>query len=175
MAKSGCAGINFGVDSLCDEQLKRLGRKHRLSHIESLVSVLRAEGLNFMFDLLLGGPGESEATVRATVNETERLDLPLVGIAVGVGVYPGTPLAKQIIVDTAKYPLQPVVYYSPDLGDDPIGLVRQCVGKNPRFLLLAGPGEEGSYNYADDDGLSRAINNGARGAYWDIIRKMGRT
>ena len=41
MARSGCAGINFGVDSLCDEQLKRLGRRHRLSHIESLVSTLR--------------------------------------------------------------------------------------------------------------------------------------
>jgi len=174
MAKSGCAGINFGVDSLCDEQLKRLGRRHRLSHIECLVSILQAEGLNFMFDLLLGGPGESEDTVRATVDEAQRLDLPLVGVAVGVGVYPGTPLAKKIRVETAKNALEPTVYFSPALGDDPIGLVRQCLGSSPRFLLLAGPGEQGSYNYADDSWLSHAIENGARGAYWDIIRKTQR-
>ena len=172
MAKSGCAGINFGVDSLCDGQLKRLGRRHRLSHVESLVSTLRAEGLNFMLDLLLGGPGESKDTVRATVNEVERLDLPLVGVAVGMGVYPGTPLAKNIGVETVKNALEPAVYFSPALGDDPIGLVRQCLGSSPRFLLLAGLGEQGSYNYVDDVWLSRAIENGARGAYWDIIRGM---
>ncbi len=174
LARSGCAGINFGVDSLCDEQLQRLGRRHRLSHIENLVSILKDEGLNYMFDLLLGGPGETEDTVRDTINQVERLDLPLVGLAVGVGVYPGTPLAKQINLEAAKDPLQTSVYFSPAMGEDPVGLARRCVGKNPRFLLLAGPGEEGSYNYADDNWLSRTIENGARGAYWDIIRKMGR-
>ena len=172
MAKSGCAGINFGVDSLCDGQLKRLRRRHRLSHIENLVSTLRAEGLNFMFDLLLGGPGESEDTVRATADEAQRLDLPLIGVAVGVGIYPGTPLSKKIRAETAENALKPAVYISPALGDDPIGLVRQCLGSSPRFLLLAGPGEQGSYNYVDDVWLSRAIENGARGAYWDIIRGM---
>ena len=124
-----------------------------------------------MFDLLLGGPGESVDTVRATVNEAERLDLPLVGVAVGVGVYPGTSLAEKTGVNIGGNPLKPAVYFSAALGDDPIGLVRQCIGSNPRFLLLARPGEGGSYNYADDNWLARAIENGARGAYWDIIRK----
>jgi hypothetical protein len=125
-----------------------------------------------MFDLLLGGPGESEDTVRATADEAQRLDLPLVGVAVGVGIYPGTSLSKKIRAETAENALKPAVYISPALGDDPIGLVRQCLGSSPRFLLLAGPGEQGSYNYVDDVWLSRAIENGARGAYWDIIRGM---
>ena len=41
MKKAGCAGINFGVDSLCDEQLHRLGRVHRLSDVENLNNILR--------------------------------------------------------------------------------------------------------------------------------------
>ena len=67
--------------------------------------------------------------------------------------------------------LEPAFYFSPALGDDPVGLVRQCLDGDPRFLLLAKPGEQGSYNYVDDRWLSQAIENGARGAYWDIIRK----
>ena len=37
--------------------------------------------------------------------------------------------------------------------------------------MLAAPGEEGSYNYADDELLSQLIERGARGAYWDILRR----
>ena len=42
---------------------------------------------------------------------------------------------------------------------------------DPRFLFLASPDEESSYNYADDEALCEMIEKGARGAYWDIIRR----
>ena len=83
MAKAGCAGINFGVDSLCDEQLARLGKNQRLSHIEELVHILKENELNFILDLLIGAPGETEDTIRTTIEEVRRLEVPLVGMAVG--------------------------------------------------------------------------------------------
>jgi hypothetical protein len=179
MSRSGCAGINFGVDSLYDEQLERLGRRHRIGDIENLVSLLQKAGLNFMFDLLVGGPGETDETLHGTAEAAHCLDLPLVGVAMGVRVYPGTPLAGMLaredggITERIGNLLEPAFYFSPALGEDPLGAVRECLGDDPRFLLLAGPEDERSYNYVGDNWLSDAIAKGARGAYWDIIRRGG--
>jgi hypothetical protein len=103
------------------------------------------------------------------------MDLPLVGLDVGVSIYPGTPFAEELGFVVMKNPLKPEVYYSPDMGDDPVGFVRKCMGNEPRCLLLASAGEKGSYNYAGNDTLSLAIKNGFKGAYWDIIRQMGKS
>lgn len=180
MKRAGCAGINFGVDSLDDGQLAQLGRAHRLRDVEDLVGHMREAGMNFMFDLLLGGPGETEPSVAATVEGLRRLDVPLAGIAVGVRVYPGTALARLVQSPSHKAGLhpdgvsplhQPVFYVSPALGGDAMAMVQRMAGDDRRFLLLAAPSDKDSYNYADDDFLSRAIANGARGAYWDILRR----
>lgn len=180
MKRAGCAGINFGVDSLCDEQLSRLGRAHSTSDIRQLVGFLNEEGLNYMFDLLVGGPGENEETVRTTIEQVKELGVPLAGIAAGVRVYPGTPLGKAIAggairggvyPEAGHSPYEPVFYVSPYLGDDASALIQELVAGDPRFLVLVAPEAAGSYNYADDEALSRRIKEGARGAYWDIIRR----
>jgi radical SAM superfamily enzyme YgiQ (UPF0313 family) len=174
MVRSGCAGINFGVDSLCDEQLRRLGRRYRLSDIETLVGLMRDAGLNFMFDLLLGGPGETPGTVRNTALEARRLDLPLVGVAEGIRVYPGTPVSRVLEKDGADGDaglVEPTYFFSPALGNEPAAAIRAELADDPRFLLLARPGDDRNYNYVGDTRLCDAIAGGARGAYWDIIRR----
>jgi len=183
MRSAGCAGINFGVDSLCDDQLKRLGRTHSSSDVHQLVRLLRSEGINYMFDLLIGGPGETGETVRVTIDKARELDVPLVGIAAGVRVYPGTLLGKAIAdglikeglhPDTGEDSEQPLFYMSPLLGNDSVALINRLVDDDPRFLFLSAPAGERSYNYVDDVVLSQWIEQGARGAYWDIIRQHRR-
>lgn len=180
MKRAGCAGINFGVDSLCDEQLGRLGRSHNLNELEKLTLILKKTELNYMFDLLVGGPGETEETVKTTIEQVRRLDVPLCGMAVGVRVYPGTPLGQAIAegrVEGRLYPQgesspgEPIFYLSPYIDADISSMISDVIAGDPRFLLLASPDEEGSYNYADDETLCRWIDQGARGAYWDIIRR----
>lgn len=178
MKRAGCAGINFGVDALCNEQLRRLRRLYTTRDIEELVGWLREADLNFMFDLLVGAPGETESTLSATLNKVRELDIPLAGIAVGVRVYPRTSLGEAVASGSIKEgvlaaagPFEPLYYISPYLGPDPAALVKKLVGGDPRFLLLVSPEEKTSYNYAGDEALCRLIEAGARGAYWDIIRK----
>lgn len=181
MKRAGCAGINFGVDSLDDGQLLRLGRKHRFGDVVSLVEIMHRKGFSFMFDLLLGAPGETVETMRNSLERVRRLDVPVVGVALGVRVYPGTALGKMALKGRLDEGLseksfddlsKPVYYTSPALGPDPFGLLKELVGGDERFLCLAAPGEEAAYNYAGDDFLSWAIQNGARGAYWDILRRF---
>ncbi len=183
MKSAGCAGINFGVDSLCDEQLYRLGRTHRARDVYLLIDLLRRQGLNYMFDLLIGGPGETAETATMTINRAKQLDVPLVGIATGVRVYPNTPLARAIADGSIKGGLhpdkgqaahEPLFYLSPLLGNQAPALIDELTAGDSRFLALSRPAEKGSYNYADDDVLCQLIESGARGAYWDIIRRNQR-
>ena len=183
MKRSGCAGVNFGIDSLCDEQLLRLGRRHRLKDVAELVRILKQEELNFMFDLLAGGPGETEQTVTATINKVKGLDIPLTGISVGIRVYPNTPLGKAVANGFGNEGLhpgtaslsEPVFYFSPLLGNEPLTLVQRLVADDPRFLFLSAPADKESYNYAGDEFLCQLIEEGNRGAYWDIIRRTKKT
>jgi radical SAM superfamily enzyme YgiQ (UPF0313 family) len=183
MKHAGCYGINFGVDSLSDEQLSRLGRNHSTREITSLVNLLSKEGFNYIFDLLVGGPGETEETLAATIKRTKELDIPLVGIAAGIRIYPGTTFSKNLAnvsIREGVVPLhskitdlgKPVFYLSPHLNHSVSELINELIDNDPRFLFLGKPSQDGSYNYANDDKLCRVIEAGSRGAYWDIIQRQ---
>lgn len=178
--RSGCAGINFGVDSLDDGQLDRLRKSYRAYDVQRLTDLLNRARINYIFDFLVGGPGETKETVATTIERIKQFKVKSAGIAVGLRVYPGTAFGRQVASGRVKkglYPATggdaetPLFYVSPALGKDPVGYVRRLVGDDLRFMLLAAPGEQGSYNYAGDDLLTRLIQEGARGAYWDILRK----
>jgi len=181
--RSGCAGINFGVDSLDDGQLDRLGKSYCSYNVERLADLLHRARINYIFDLLIGGPGETKETVGTTVERVRQFKAKAAGIALGVRVYPGTEFGRRVAGGKVKKGLHPegpvepgtpLFYVSPALGKDPVGYVRRLVGDDPRFMLLASPGEEGSYNYAGDDLLTKLIQEGARGAYWDILSRHSR-
>jgi radical SAM superfamily enzyme YgiQ (UPF0313 family) len=179
MRKAGCRGINFGVDSLCNEQLLRLGRDFNVDSVKFLVNTLKTEGLNYIFDLLVGGPGETEITIKESITNVKNLDVASCGISIGVRVYPGTYFAKSLSNGLGKEGLlpsdstsfEPTYFLSPYLKDDTLKITENAVGNDTRFLLLSNPSEQGSYNYADDTNLSEKIKAGERGAYWDIIKR----
>jgi tryptophan 2-C-methyltransferase len=179
MVRAGCRGINFGVDSLCDAQLLRLGRNYSLKEIQSLVKILKEAKINYIFDLLIGGPGETAETVKISIQTVRELDIPLVGIAIGVRIYPNTPLGEAVAAGFGNEGLHSErnvalhhhsFYVSKYLGDNVSGFMRELVNDDPRFLSLVSPDETGSYNYAGDEKLFELIQAGARGAYWEIIR-----
>lgn len=185
MRRAGCAGIDFGADSGCDRMLRRLGRPFRAADLESTAQACRRAGIPFMYDLLLGGPDETVESLRETLDVVRRLGPDCVGVSLGVRIYDGTPIADEArrwgpmhenpalrgaVRDNGRF-LRPVFWLSPDLGPDPAALVRDAVGGDPRFFLPGGPEEGRDCTYNDNDFLSKAIRDGARGAYWDILRK----
>ena len=185
MRDAGCAGIDFGADSGCEEMLRRLGRHYGPQALLDAAAACRQAGIPFMYDLLLGGPGETPETVRQSLDLVRKAGPDRIGLSLGIRIYEGTALAAQV---RAAGPLsanpallgarldndsllKPVFYLSPALGSDPGGLVRELVGGDERVFLPGGPDETRDYNYADNERLVRAIARGERGAYWDILRR----
>ncbi|MDH7568427.1 MAG: B12-binding domain-containing radical SAM protein [Armatimonadota bacterium] len=181
MRRAGCAGINFGVDSGDDGMLRRLGRDFSADDVRTATTRCRAHGMACMLDLLLGGPGETEESVRRSLEFIRACQPHRIGLSVGVRVYPGTPLARLVpnqpealhgpgahTADLAT----PLFYLSPSLGAGIFSLVSEIVGDDPRFFFSDPTTPTRNYNYSGNEMLVEAIARGYRGAYWDILRRV---
>ncbi len=188
MKKAGCAGIDFGVDHGADSMLRRLGRSFTRAGIENTARLARKYGFSFMFDLLFGAPGETRETIRETVDLMKTLSPDRIGISLGVRLYAGTPLARRIaekeglergnknlhgVVAGNKRMLQPVFYLGADLGEDIEAFIEKEIQGDPRFLLGSRKQIDRNYNYNANSRLMEAIQKGYRGAFWDILRRLG--
>jgi anaerobic magnesium-protoporphyrin IX monomethyl ester cyclase len=90
MRRAGCWLISWGIES-ADEGIRRRARKGtRQGQIEQALGWSRAAGIMNWGYFILGLPGETEETIRATIALSKRLplDLALFHIA---APYPGTP------------------------------------------------------------------------------------
>jgi hypothetical protein len=108
-------------------------------------------------------------------------------------VYPGTILEQIIAEDLRdqtnsgirrKYDgpinlLKPTFYISTALGERPAELVRDLINGDKRFFEPAletdsqtAEADAANYNYNENLLLTQAIQKGARGAYWDILRQI---
>lgn len=184
--RAGCGGVDFGADSGNDDMLRRLGREFRSDDLARTADLCHKHGIPFMYDLLIGSPGETRKTVRETVELMQKIDADCVGLSMGVRLYDGTATAKWVRSqgDLAANPdiygakedndslLRPVFYVAPDLGPDMVSIVSEIVGGDKRFFLPSTEEVDSNYNYNDNNVLVRAIKDGARGAYWDILRRM---
>ena len=186
MKDAGCAGVDFGVDSGDDEVLAVLKRHFKSDDLRRTAKVCREYEIPFMYDLLIGGPGETHTSVKHTINLMKEIEPDCVGVSVGMRVYSGTRIAESVrnegppASNPALYGnkednpafIKPVFYISPSVGSAVTGYVEQLIGDDPRFFL-ATPGDcERNYNYADNRILVNAIKAGYRGAYWDILRRL---
>ncbi len=185
--RAGCAGIDFGADSGNDAMLSRLKRPFRSDDLADTARICREHGIRFMYDLLLGGPGETRETLRESIALMRRVEPDCVGLSIGVRIYNGTTVAEWVrsegdpegnpnlhgaTRDNGKF-LKPVFYIAPALGRDIVAVTRELVAGDPRFFLPEVSADNANYNYNDNTALVQAIAAGARGAYWDILSRMG--
>ncbi len=194
MSRAGCVGIDFTGDSACPSMLKTYRQPHLKEDLASAVRLCRANGITVMIDLLFGGPGETEKTVAETIEFIKKIDPDCAGAALGIRVYPGTKMARIVTAEGSternanihrRYAgpvdfFKPTFYISEALGRRPAELIKDLIAGDKRFFE---PMQETdpkaskndlstNHNYNDNIQLARAIKTGARGAYWDILRKL---
>jgi tryptophan 2-C-methyltransferase len=180
MRRAGCAGINFGVDSGDPAVLARLGRDFGPGDILAAARLAREAGMAVMLDLLLGSPGETRESVLRTIAVVRGAAPDRAGVAVGVRVYPGTALADRIVAEGLGAGLvggpdllEPVFFVEPAVAPFLFGLLDDLVGDDERFLFFDPSRPGRNYNYNANLVLEEAIREGHRGAYWDILRRLG--
>jgi hypothetical protein len=69
--------------------------------------------------------------------------------------------------------LRPIFYLAGELGEDVEEFVEKQITGDPRFLLGSRKNVERNYNYNENSRLMEAIQRGYRGAFWDILKRMG--
>ncbi len=191
MKKAGCVGINFTGDSASPTMLKAYGQPHRKDDLALAVRLCRENNIKVMIDLLLGGPGETPETIAQTVDFIKHIDPDCAGASLGIRIYPGTRMADLVANEGPaetnpnihrRYSgpvdlLQPTFYISQALGSEPARLVKDFIAGDKRFFEPTEPetlesGQSTDHNYNDNLELAEAIQNGERGAYWDILHKL---
>jgi radical SAM superfamily enzyme YgiQ (UPF0313 family) len=183
MMRAGCRGINFGVDHGADRMLKNLGRSFTAAAIQETASLCHRLGIPFMYDLLLGGPGENKKSLSKTIAMMKEINPLRVGISAGVRIYPGTRLAEIALADIQKGKtnlrgsitpgfFNPIFYVSSNVGDELFPFIASQVNGDERFFFGGGEETEANYNYNDNSVLMEAIKQGYRGAFWDILRRL---
>jgi len=178
MRRAGCVGINFGADSGDAEMLCRLGRDFGPDDLLAAARTCREAGITVMFDLLLGSPGETRNSIVRTINRVREAEPDRVGIAVGVRLYPGTEISARVAGagegggrvggDDLS---QPVFFVEPEVAPYIFPLLDDLTRGDTRFLFFDPTRPQSNYNYNANSVLVDAIARGARGAYWDILRR----
>jgi radical SAM superfamily enzyme YgiQ (UPF0313 family) len=131
MARAGCEGIELGIDAVDDAQLERLGKSFHADTVHRANRHCLAAGLRVCHALIFGAPGETRTSIRNTCRAVRAMQPTAVIAMTGVRVYPGTPLAEQLIADgrisSAALGLVPAFYIEPQVSDFlPAYLTRQA-------------------------------------------------
>jgi tryptophan 2-C-methyltransferase len=183
MVRAGCRGINFGVDHAADRMLKNMGRPFTSDDLRETAAICHRLEIPFMYDLLLGGPGEDKESLTFAISFMKEIEPSRVGISAGVRIYPGTRLAQIALADIKKGSANvrgiinpdffaPVFYVSQAMGDELYPFIAALVKKDERFFFGGGGEAEANYNYNANNVLMEAIKRGYRGAFWDILRRL---
>jgi len=187
MKEAGCIGIDFGVDSGSDPMLAALGRDFTTEDVVKTAEICNQVGVTFMYDLLIGGPGESKETIKESIGLMKKINPSCVGISLGVRIYPGTKLEKMVkaeglgeenenllgSIENNEDFLRPIFYLSSNLGKHVGDFLDELIGDDRKFFFANPKNRSRNYNYNENEVLVSAVQNGYRGAYWDILRRLG--
>ncbi|HQQ06941.1 MAG TPA: radical SAM protein [Candidatus Omnitrophota bacterium] len=74
MKRAGCFGLNFGVESGNQQILDGVSKNIKLPVVEEIVRSVHKEGFLIMSSFMVGLPGDTETTVRQTIDFSIRLN-----------------------------------------------------------------------------------------------------
>jgi hypothetical protein len=122
MKKAGFMEACCGVEAAHDGMLRAFGKPFSVTDIRSAANLLHRARIPSSWFLILGGPGETEASVRETIRTISGIASPwdFVNIAVGLRVYNGAPIAQTWADEHGGPPadnfLSPVAFVPGDLS-----------------------------------------------------------
>ncbi len=167
MAEAGCRHVEFGTESMSAGMLRSYRKPFGTEDVLAAHRSAKAAGLHFAHYFLLGGPGESAATVRESLGRMEQLQGAAFFFFVGIRIYPGTELYEIALqegkIDSQIDLLRPV-FYEPDAIDR--GAIETMVLEQAqgRIYWLVGSGGAAAANV-----VARMHARGRVGPLWEYL------
>lgn len=119
MAEAGCVEASLGFESGSERILRGMNKRFGPDEVRRISDLLAIHGIRRVGFLLLGGPGETQASVEESLAFAASLHLDMLKVTVGIRIYPDTPLARTALREGKLAPeddlLFPRFYLTPGL------------------------------------------------------------
>ncbi len=139
MAEAGCLNASIGFESGSEKVLRSLNKHFSLKDVRQTSQFLGDQGVKRMGFLLLGGPGETKATVEESLKFADSLPLEGGKITIGIRIYPETTLARNALqegmISEKTNMLFPTFYLARGLEDWIQSTVQQWVAERPTWMM----------------------------------------
>jgi radical SAM superfamily enzyme YgiQ (UPF0313 family) len=173
MRRAGLRHVEFGSDSLSDPVLQSYGKSFTYAEIERASREAQALELNYSHFIIFGGPGETPATLEETLGRTRQLPGAFFFATIGMRIYPGTPLWRQLAPEArgetpAEYLVEPRFFLEPPftveslyarLQEEQRTAPNWAVGDPPPVFVEA---------------MQKLRQRGVRGPMWEYIELLRR-
>ncbi len=173
MAKAGCQGLELGIDTGSAKMLKAYGKGFDTEDIARAAKHCHEARLPFAVYLLLGGPGEDEATLQESFVFMDRISPTAAIVMLGIRIYPHTQLQEiamqeGLIAETDDL-LEPRFYISPLIGSERlIEMITEEAMQRQGWIV---PGLEINISVPLMEGMRKF---GLRGPLWELAGRMRR-
>jgi len=171
--QAGLRHVEFGSDSLSDPVLQSYGKSFTYEEIERASREAQALELNYSHFIIFGGPGETPATMEETLARTRQLPGAFFFATIGMRIYPGTPLWRQLAPEArgetpGEYLIEPRFYLAPPftvehlyarLQEEQRTAPNWAVGDPPPVFVEA---------------MEKLRRRGVRGPMWEYIELLRR-
>ena len=164
MKQAGLKHIEFGTDSISDEMLRKCNKPFTVEDILRISDYCTELDIDFAHFLILGGYGETEATVNETFENSKKITRSVFFPFIGMRIYPGTKLHEiainEKIVSEDDPILEPVYYVSKAVDLDTLKAKAKATGK--------------AWIFPDDDlgdVMVRMRQRNKKGPLWEYLVK----
>jgi radical SAM superfamily enzyme YgiQ (UPF0313 family) len=110
MSKAGCREVSLGFESGCEAILQAMNKRFGVREIREASRLLAQFGIRRMGFLLLGGPGETRASVEESLAFADSLELDALKLTLGIRIYPNTGLARRAVEEGLVAPSDPLLF-----------------------------------------------------------------
>ena len=144
MKTAGFRSLGITAESASDAVLERLEKGFDAAKVREVAERVERHGIRTLWIFLLGGPGETSATVQETLAfaawRLRRGDA--VYMTVGLRIYPGTTLHRiavaEGVVPAESTLLDPAFYFSRQIEfASTVALLKRFAADHPRFMFSA--------------------------------------
>jgi radical SAM superfamily enzyme YgiQ (UPF0313 family) len=176
MKEAGFTSLICTAESASDRVIENLKKGFKRADIERIAELTRSVGLRTLWIFLVGGPGETQDTVRETLDFFHRFTGPgdVAFVSNGIRIYPETAMARialaEGVIRSEEELIEPKFYFSKGLDPDWLHETMKAFARTDARLVTS----ESSQSPLVPFGLRMLALMGVRKPFWRFAPLLNR-